>query len=227
MRGARSVAVLVAAGSLGVLLGWAWAEENTQTKPRASPNAAETSQRPGRAISPSELAKVIDAWIARRWQEESIRPAELASDAEFLRRVYLDLVGRIPSVAEARAFLDDTSPNKRAELVRRLLHTPAFLNHWSAILAETWLSSSSATFGREFFRQNLQEWLREQLRRGSGYDRIVYELLTAYTGTGSVRPNAGALFSRGSPDTFYAAHGYDPRQLAASVSRQFLGIQLD
>jgi|GEM_PF-6004147 len=56
-------------------------------------------------------------------------------DAEFLRRGYLDLVGRIPSVVEARAFLDDTSPNKRAGLVRRLLHMSAFLNHWSVILA--------------------------------------------------------------------------------------------
>ena len=227
MRGVRSVVVLVAIGALGVLLGWAWAQENPQSKPRASPNAAETSQRAGHTISPSELAKVIDTWIARRWQEEHVRPADLSDDAEFLRRVYLDLVGRIPSVAEARAFLEDTSPNKRADLVRRLLHTPAFLNHWSAILAETWLSGSSATFGREALRQNLQEWLREQLRRGSGYDQIVYELLTAYTGAGSVRPNAGAVYSRGSPATFYAAHGYDPRQLAASVSRQFLGIQLD
>src|SRR5262245_43828970 len=56
------------------------------------------------------LAARIDKHLARRWAAEKVEPAPVADDAEFLRRVYLDLVGRIPSVAEAHEFLDDKSP---------------------------------------------------------------------------------------------------------------------
>ena len=57
--------------------------------------------------------------LAAKWAEAKVRPAPPADDAEFLRRVYLDLVGKIPTAAEAREFLDDPSPDKRARLVER------------------------------------------------------------------------------------------------------------
>lgn len=209
-----------------ILIGRAWL--SGQDKPLAearsrSGTAAEVS-RACCPLSASELAEVIDAWIARRWQEEQVRPAELAGDEEFVRRVYLDLAGRIPSVSEVRTFLDDPRPNKRAELVRKLLHTPAFLNYWSAILAEMWLSGSDGALV-DYYRTTLQRWLREHLRLGTGYQRMVYELLTANTGSPVVRPAEATNF--GSPLPYYQAHGFQPRSLATSVSRQFLGIQLD
>src|SRR5262249_9136418 len=67
------------------------------------------------------LAEKIDQHIAKHWTEAQAEPAPLADDAEFLRRVYLDLAGRIPSVEESRTFLDDKRPNKRARLVEQLL----------------------------------------------------------------------------------------------------------
>src|SRR5262245_59066807 len=72
------------------------------------------------------LAARIDAVLAARWAEAKIRPAPIADDGEFLRRVSLDLIGKIPTASEARDFLDDPRPDKRAALVERLLDSPAY-----------------------------------------------------------------------------------------------------
>src|SRR5215471_3847352 len=72
------------------------------------------------------LAARIDAVLAARWAEAKIRPAAVADDGEFLRRVSLDLIGKIPTAAETRDFLDDPSKDKRPALVERLLDSPAY-----------------------------------------------------------------------------------------------------
>ncbi len=72
------------------------------------------------------LTARIDAVLAARWAEAKVRPAAVADDGEFLRRVSLDLIGKIPTAAEARDFLDDPSKGKRLALVERLLDSPAY-----------------------------------------------------------------------------------------------------
>src|SRR5207253_1037852 len=83
------------------------------------------------ASTPQQLAKRIDQQLAAKWAADQILPAPAASDAEFVRRVYLDLIGRIPRVSETRAFLRDAAPDKRAKLIDRLLSTAQFVTHWS------------------------------------------------------------------------------------------------
>src|SRR5262245_27042373 len=84
------------------------------------------------------LADKIDRLITERWNTLKLKPAPLADDAEFLRRAYLDLAGRIPTVAEAREFLADRRVDKRALLVDRLLDGPRYVVHltnvWRALL---------------------------------------------------------------------------------------------
>src|SRR5262245_13511840 len=80
---------------------------------------------PLRADPADDLAARIDQWLAARWVAAKVEPAPPADDATFLRRVYLDLVGRIPTVVEARDFLDDPASDKRRRLVERLLADPA------------------------------------------------------------------------------------------------------
>ena len=79
------------------------------------------------------LAARIDAQLAARQQAVGATPSPLADDAEFLRRVYLDLAGRIPSVAEARSFLDDPAADKRRRLVDQLLKDPRHVEHFTNI----------------------------------------------------------------------------------------------
>src|SRR5262249_15126261 len=93
-------------------------------------HAAATKQK----LSPEDLAAWIDGRFARAWVQEQIAPAPPTNDSEFVRRVFLDLIGRIPSVAEVRAFMDDARPDKRRALVEELLQRGAFAAH----LANTW-----------------------------------------------------------------------------------------
>src|SRR5262245_49649840 len=72
------------------------------------------------------LAARIDAALAAQWAKTGVRPVAVADDGEFLRRVSLDLIGKVPTAAEARDFLDDPSPDKRFALVDRLLDSPAY-----------------------------------------------------------------------------------------------------
>ena len=81
-----------------------------------------------RLLSPQETAAEIDRLFAESWQKQSVEPAPAASDEEFVRRLYLDLAGRIPAAAETREFLENASPQKREALVDSLLDGPAFVH---------------------------------------------------------------------------------------------------
>ncbi len=82
----------------------------------------------------SLLAAAIDRHIAARWTEENVSPAQPAEDAEFLRRTYLNIVGRIPTASEAEQFLDEPGTAKRRALVDRLLASSAYPTHFAELL---------------------------------------------------------------------------------------------
>lgn len=82
---------------------------------------------------PAALAATIDARVDAKMKAEGVKPAAPATDAEFLRRATLDVLGRIPTVAEARLFLDDKAPDKRAKLIDKLVANPAAINHAATV----------------------------------------------------------------------------------------------
>ena len=90
------------------------------------------------AMDSRALAARIDQLLADRWAEARVKPAEPAGDAEFLRRVHLDLVGVVPSYDVTRRFLGDPSPLRRQKLIDELLKSPAYVTHftnfWRAVL---------------------------------------------------------------------------------------------
>src|SRR5262245_39701935 len=96
----------------------------------AAPAAASAGDKP--------LREVIDAYVRAAWQREKITPAGRCDDTAFLRRVYLDLVGTIPTYEEAKQFLVDGDPQRRAKLIDRLLDDPRFARHqadvWDQVL---------------------------------------------------------------------------------------------
>src|SRR5262245_48913154 len=99
-----------------------------------APAAADGATATMEKLPPEKLAAWIDSRFDDSWRKQQIEPAGRTSDSEFVRRVFLDLIGRIPSVAEVRAFLDDARPEKRHLLVEELLQRGAFAAH----LANTW-----------------------------------------------------------------------------------------
>ncbi|MCO6455083.1 MAG: DUF1549 domain-containing protein [Pirellulaceae bacterium] len=171
----------------------------------------------GPAVAADEvpLREVIDQHVRAGWQAQGIQPAGPASDAEFLRRVYLDLAGTIPAADDGQAFLDDQDPRKRQVLVDRLLADPRYALHQ----ADVW---DLALFGRDppgYYareRQGFQRWLRDQFAANEPYDRIVRRMLMA----------EGDTAEHGAP-MFLVQFDRHPEDAAVAVTRLFLGVQLE
>jgi hypothetical protein len=173
------------------------------------------------------LAARIDKHLAAGWSAAGVTPAPLANDAEFLRRVYLDVAGRIPSVAEARAFLQDTAPDKRERLVERLLASPRYVTHWVNVWRALLLPEASASNQTRRLTPGFETWLREQLAKNAGYDAMTRELLTAPIDTSSPRFAVFNVGQSSNPLAYFLAKESLPENLAAATARVFLGIRLE
>ncbi len=114
--------------------------------PAVAPPVARKAAKTATAADVQTLAKMIDQHIARRWDKAGVVPAPVADDGEFVRRVYLDLAGRIPSVAETRAFLADRRSDKRARLVDELLAGPRYAAHFTNVCRALLLPEAGNNF---------------------------------------------------------------------------------
>lgn len=166
---------------------------------------------------PGDLAARVDLHLATAWEMANVRPAAPAGDAAFARRAYLDLVGRVPTAAEARDFLDDRSPDKRSKLAARLIDSPAHARHAATFWRREWLPQADTP---QFapLADDVEPWLAARLRENRGYDRLAHDLLTANPGKARAGP---------APLAFLAAGEYKPELLAANTARAFLGVNLD
>jgi Protein of unknown function (DUF1549)/Protein of unknown function (DUF1553) len=172
------------------------------------------------------LAAKIDERFAKHWQDKKVQPAPEADDAEFLRRVYLDLAGRIPSAGEASRFLDDKAPDKRQRLVENLLDSPAYVNHWANVWRPLLLPElKTRTAVPSFF----ETWLRTQLKLNVPYDQMARDLLT--TPIDGLLAAGDVVFvpPSGKPSAleFYAFKKAKPEVLAGSTARLFLGVRIE
>jgi hypothetical protein len=181
---------------------------------------------PGKAAPDREvrqLAERIDQLVAERWEAKKTTPAPQADDAEFLRRIYLDLAGRIPRFSEVRDFLDDKSPDKRQREVEKLLKGPHYVNHFTAVW-RTLLVPPNNNQQPRFLANQLDPWLRKRLRDNAPYDQMVRDLLTASVAFNRMAPPGP---NNPSPLAFYQANELKAENLAASTSRLFLGVKLE
>jgi hypothetical protein len=157
------------------------------------------------------LRQIIDAEISAAWQREKIKPAGRADDAAFLRRIYLDLVGTIPTYEEAKAFLADSDPNKRAKLIDRLLDEPRYAAHqadvWDLTLFGRHPPGGDALRKRDSFKK----WLGGKFAANEPYDRWVRELLLA---------------EQEGSELFYVQYRNQAEDATVAVTRIFLGTQL-
>lgn len=172
------------------------------------------------------LARMIDAELASRWSQQRIVPAAPATDTEFLRRVYLDVAGRIPSVAETRDFLEDVSPDRRERMIDRLLEGSAYTNHFARTWRNTLVPEADSNLQIRFVVSTVEAWLRKQFREGRGYDEITRELLTT-----PVTQNGNPInpYDRRAttPVAFFVAKEGKPENLAAVTARTFLGVRIE
>jgi hypothetical protein len=116
------------------------------------------------------IAARIDSALAAHWQAEQVTPAELCDDAAFLRRVTLDLAGRIPTVVEAQKFAGEPSAGKRLRAIRRLMTSPDFALHLGRVLDE--VIQDKRAGDRDFL-----EYLRESVAQHKPWDRVFREVM--------------------------------------------------
>lgn len=164
------------------------------------------------AHTAAEVAKLIDDQIDRKLAEAKTAAAPLCSDAEFLRRVYLDLTGVIPTADKARAFLDDPSPDKRTKLVDDLLASQNYGRHQADLWTPKLFPRDS--MNRFVSKDPLNKWIEEQFNKNTPWDQFVTQLVTA---TGSVEEH---------PEVTYFLANRSVDKLTDTVSQHFLGIQL-
>jgi hypothetical protein len=172
---------------------------------------------------PAKLAQRIDQHIHAGLKDRGVVAAPRSSDAEFCRRIYLDLAGRIPRVSEVRAFLEDKRPDKRVQLVETLLKSNNYINHFT----NTWrtmLMGGTTNQQAQFLTPQIEQWARKHLRENTPYDAVVRELLTVEV---VANPRMGFDPNNASARAFFQVNENKPDILAASTSRLFLGVKLE
>jgi hypothetical protein len=192
----------------------------------AVPCAAEGKPAPA-ARDVTALAARIDELVAAGWAAAGARPAPPADDAEFLRRVSLDLAGRIPAVSEARAFLKDDSPDKRQRLVEQLLDGPLYVRHFGNVWRSLLIPEAGANIQVQIQMPSFEAWLRKELHHNAGYDQIARDLLTAPLTGNNPRQLLANKTVEPSPMAYYQAKELQPENLAAGTARVFLGVRVE
>ncbi len=160
----------------------------------------------------------IDELVFGRLEQLGIQPAHLCSDAVFVRRAYLDVIGTLPAAQETRAFLSDMDPNKRSILIDRLLEREEFADYWAMKWSD--LLRVKSEFPINLWPNAVQgyhRWIRTSIKETMPYDRFVREMLTA----------SGSNF-RVPPVNFYrAVQSKEPQALAQVVALTFMGVRAE
>jgi hypothetical protein len=135
------------------------------------------------------------------------------------------LTGRIPSVAETRAFLSETAPDRRIRLVERLLASPQYVAHSVNVYRALMIPEAGNNFVVRLQQGGFEQWLKQQVTKDVGYDQLVTSLLTAPLGNS----NPILAFGGGgsSPIAFYSAKEFKAESLAAGTARAFLGVSVE
>jgi hypothetical protein len=165
-------------------------------------------------LSATQLASKIDHHIGVVLKERKVVAATRSEDAEFVRRIHLDLVGRVPDLLVVRDFLDDPRADKRERLIDKLLDSERYALHWANVWRAWFLPSNDPLIAN--LMPGFELWLREMLKANTRYDVMTSTILTGDRTTGF---NALNIFMQ--------ANQSQPENLAASTSRIFLGIKLE
>jgi hypothetical protein len=177
---------------------------------------------------PQTLADRIDSHLDARLKSAKVQPAKAADDAEFLRRTYLDIAGRIPTPHDVHEFLADADPNRRAKLIDELLESPRHASHSAAVWRAALAPETTSIPEARLFQAGFEAWLRLRFRSNVGYDALVRELLTAPLSTDPDSPTPALRRPEDpNPLAFYAVKDAKPENLAAATTRVFLGVQIE
>lgn len=177
--------------------------------------AAGLASRLEAAPDTAAAAKQIDALLAQSWKKNDVTPNPLVDDATFLRRVYLTVIGRIPTLDEAKAFLASQDPARRAKLIDHLLagegYVQHFFNYWADVLRAQSQGAADSTTALRYLN-----YLRESLRANKPWDQLARELVGS----------EGSCFDTGAIGYYMRDRGM-PLDNLSNTTRIFLGTRME
>jgi hypothetical protein len=178
------------------------------------------------ASDDQSVVSYIDALIRKGWEDNGITPSPLASEGEWVRRLYLDVLGRIPTVEEAKSFTQDRSPDKRRKLVQKLLYSDDYVEEYARSFTTIWTNILIGRTGgtdprRPVNRLGLQQYLRRSFLKNKPYDEMVVDLISA---NGSNAP--GEPDYNGAVNFLLDNLDENATPATAKVARYFLGVQV-
>ncbi len=161
----------------------------------------------------AENKNFIDAIVLRKLESLNLVPARICDDSTFLRRVFLDTIGTLPTPEEAARFLAETAPDKREQWVESILGRPEFVDYWSYKWSDLLLVSGDRL--RPKAVETYYQWIRGHVAHNTPWDQFVKELVTA---TGSTHEYG--------PTNFFALH-QDPEEMAETTAQAFMGLSIN
>ena len=166
------------------------------------------------SIDGFESNNSIDDLAVAKWKKLGLRPSPVSDDSTFIRRLTLDLCGRLPTVEETQAFLSNSSPQKRNELITRLLDSPDypafFALRWSSILR------NSSLAGADDASYAFHNWIKSSISRNVGYDEFVRGVVAA----------AGEWKDAPAINWYWQSRDDQLHQVTADTAQVFLGLRL-
>jgi uncharacterized protein DUF1553/uncharacterized protein DUF1549 len=172
--------------------------------------------RPFESDADSASQGRIDELVLSRLGQLDIAPARQCSDGVFVRRVYLDVTGTLPTVGEARRFLNDNGPDKRAKLVDELLEREEYVDYWTMRWCD--LLRVKSEFPINLWPNAVQayhRWIRGCVKENMPYDRFAREMLTA----------SGSNFRKPQVNFYRAVQSREPQAIAQVVALSFMGVR--
>ncbi len=139
------------------------------------------------AVGPLTPRNLVDVYTFAKMQRDGVAPARLSSDTEFLRRVHLDLTGRIPASSDVRAFLENNNPNKRDQVIDSLIGSPEYVDRWTMFYGDLLGNIIVNTNINRYFqgRNAFYEYIKASLAENKPYHSFVGEMLVASGTVGS------------------------------------------
>ncbi len=154
----------------------------------------------------------IDTRLIAKWKDLGLTPSSLSTDDEFLRRLYLDAIGTLPTPAEVRAFLDDKDPKKREKVIDKVLERGEFIDWWALKWGDLLRINRRAL--QEKGMWSFHNWVRAQVRDNVPMDAFVRDVITA----------EGSTFTDGPANFFQIGRGLE--EWSETTTQLFLGVRI-
>lgn len=162
-----------------------------------------------------EVVRFINEKIRQNWQDNEVTPSAVADDYEWIRRVYLDIVGHIPPMEEVEAFAKDKDKGKRAALIEKLLEDPGYVRNFTTVWTNNCIGQQTP---RRVSRTGMEKFFREAFGRNRPWNEVVRDIVSA----------EGHFEENGAVNYLLAQmqDNDDGVQLTAMTARLFLGLQV-